>query len=142
VPSRWHSRVVQIGAIGRRQEAPGPDVELVGEFEAANGIQYFDPVGRTVIFGVEGHLDVVGDRAIQIQADSVELEPLHAAVRRMRHTVAVDAARGAAKNTGLHAGAYRDRRQAHVRRSAVDARQPERAAQRRGEPRTANGLFA
>ena len=125
-------RAMQVGAVGRWQEATGPDVEFIAEFEARDGIQHFDLVGVTAagiagVLGVEGELDVVGDRAADVQAHAVQIEVIG------RFGGAVHFFVGEA---GAHAGADADRRRAVVRQDSGRCRQRRHPEHRRnGEPR-------
>jgi hypothetical protein len=65
-------RPIEVGAIARRQEAAEPDVELRRERELSGRVEHFDVVLTAVVLGVEHDLDLVGDRAVDVEANAVE----------------------------------------------------------------------
>jgi hypothetical protein len=120
-------RPVQIGAVARGEHPAGPDVELVGIFEAGDRVKNTDVVSGAVVLRVEGDLDLVRDVAIHIQADAVEQETIGR----------IDAREiGVGMNEGAsHAGA-----DAHGRRRSLGAQcggeeQNRTRGEQRGAPR-------
>ena len=55
---------VEIGAVARRKEAAGPDVELGRKFQTRHRVQHADLVVDAVIFGIEHEFDLVGHQSV------------------------------------------------------------------------------